>query len=67
MLKSLVGGQKEVARQREDNFRLEETLTGISRQLSDLRTGLRISSEIRSKLPEKEPEKKGFLERLFGV
>ncbi|WP_027715172.1 XrtA/PEP-CTERM system-associated ATPase [Desulfuromonas sp. TF] len=67
MIKSLIDGQREVAKQKAENLRMEETLSGISRQLSDLRTGLRFSSGIRSELPEKEPEKKGFLERLFGV
>jgi hypothetical protein len=67
MIKSLIADQREVAKQKAENLRMEETLNGISRQLSDLRTSLRFSSGIRSELPEKEPEKKGFLERLFGV
>jgi putative secretion ATPase (PEP-CTERM system associated) len=60
MLKSLVGGRREEA------VRLE-TLEGISRQLGELRADLHLWADRRSDVSEKEPEKKGFLVRLFGV
>jgi putative secretion ATPase (PEP-CTERM system associated) len=60
MLKSLVAGQREEA------VRLD-TLEGISRQLGELRADLHLWADRRSDVSEKEPEKKGFLVRLFGM
>jgi len=67
MLRSMFTGQREVAGQREEVVRLEEALGGVSRQLVELQAGLRLCVDRRSAVSEKEPEKKGFLERLFGV